>query len=122
MIGKGMLIYDGRCGFCARTAAWLRRRLPATYRIEASESIANLGELGLDRKQVDEAAYWIDPDGTRHRGHRAVLRALESAGGPLGLVAGLAKRRPIDRIAAGAYDLVARNRHRFAGSTDRCAD
>jgi predicted DCC family thiol-disulfide oxidoreductase YuxK len=122
MVGKGLLIFDGDCAFCARTAAWLRRHLPAEYRIEASQDLPDLQELGLDRKEVHEAAYWIEPDGTRHRAHLAIVRALELSGGLLGFIAKLGSVRPFDRIAAGVYDFVARNRHRLPGGTDRCAD
>jgi predicted DCC family thiol-disulfide oxidoreductase YuxK len=119
-VGKGLLIYDGDCGFCTRTAGWLRRRLPTGYRIEASQKLPNLEELGLDRKQVHEAAYWIDPDGTTHRGHRAIVRAVSASRGALGSMAGLITAWPFDPIAAGVYSLVARHRHLLPGGTDDC--
>lgn len=120
VVGEGLLIYDGDCGFCTRTASWLRRRLPQRYRIEASQKLPNLEELGLDRKKVHEAAYWIDPDGTTHRGHRAILRAVTKSRGALGSMAGIMKVWPFDPIAAGVYSLVARHRHLLPGGTDAC--
>jgi predicted DCC family thiol-disulfide oxidoreductase YuxK len=121
-VGKGLLIYDGDCGFCTRTAAWLRGRLPTGYRTCASQKLPNLHELGLDGKQVHEAAYWIDPDGTKHRGHRAILRAVEASRGALGPLAGAMKLWPFDLIAAGVYSVVARHRHLLPGGTDNhCA-
>src|SRR5687768_17462072 len=98
-IGRGLLIYDGDCGFCTRSAEWLRGRLPGGYRIAASQRVPNLEELGLDKRKVHEAAYWIDPDGTQHRGHRAILRAVELSGGALGSMSKTAKVWPIDPLA-----------------------
>ncbi|MGH2711041.1 MAG: thiol-disulfide oxidoreductase DCC family protein [Actinomycetota bacterium] len=118
-IGKGLLIYDGDCGFCERSAAWLRRRLPKGYEIQPSHRL-NLAELGLDRKNVHQAAYWIDPDGTQHRGHRAIMRAVESSGGILGQLARATKVWPIDPLASWVYGVVARNRHHLPGASDHC--
>jgi len=119
-IGEGLLIYDGDCGFCTRTAAWLRRRLPQGYRIQPSQRLASFEELGLDKMKVHEAAYWIDPDGRKHRGHRAIIRAVESSGGMLGPLSQAAKVWPLDPLASWMYGVVARNRHRFPGATDHC--
>jgi predicted DCC family thiol-disulfide oxidoreductase YuxK len=119
-IGRGLLIYDGDCGFCTRTAGWLRRRLPEGYRIEPSQRIEHLEDLGLDRAKVHEAAYWVDPDGRQHRGHRAIVRAVESSGGVLGPLSRVTKVWPLDPLASWVYEVVARNRHRFPGATDHC--
>jgi predicted DCC family thiol-disulfide oxidoreductase YuxK len=119
-VGRGLLIYDGDCGFCTRTAAWLRRRLPKGFEIQPSRRLYNLEELGLDRMKVHEAAYWVDPDGRKHRGHRAIIRAIESSGGVLGPISKIAKVWPIDLLASRIYGVIARNRHRFPGATDHC--
>lgn len=119
-IGKGVLIYDGDCGFCTRTAAWLRRRLPPGYETRPSQRLPNLEELGLDRRKVHEAAYWIDPNGRKHRGHRAIMRAVESSGGMLGPLSRLMKVWPFDPLASWVYGIVARHRHLLPGGTDSC--
>ncbi len=119
-IGRGLLIYDGDCGFCTRTAAWIRRRLPAGYEVQASQRLADLERLGLTRAQVHDAAYWIDPDGTRHPAHLAIARSLEAAGGVLRLAGRVMTVWPIERLAGWVYRVIARNRHRLPGSTDHC--
>ncbi len=119
-VGRGMLIYDGDCGFCSRTAAWLRRRLPRGYEIRASQRIENLGAFKLSRREVHEAAFWIDPDGRRHRAHLAIVRALESSGGFLGSFARLGRVWPFEPIAEWLYFVIARNRHRLPGAADHC--
>ena len=119
-VGRGLLIYDGDCGLCSRTAAWIRRRLGRGYEVVASQRIPNLERFGLTRRGVHEAAYWIDPDGTRHRAHRAMVRALEESGGILGFVAKIGRIWPFEPVAQWLYFLIARNRHRFPGASDRC--
>jgi predicted DCC family thiol-disulfide oxidoreductase YuxK len=118
-IGKGLLIYDGDCGLCSRTAAWLKRRLPAGYEVQPSQRL-ELEAFDLTRPEVHEHAYWIDPDRTQHRGHRAIARALEASGGTLGFLAPAMRVWPISPLAAWIYHLVARNRHHFPGASDRC--
>ncbi|RMH78140.1 MAG: DUF393 domain-containing protein, partial [Actinomyces sp.] len=75
-----MLVYDGDCGFCTASAHWIARRLPAGTPVVAAAD-ADLDGLGLSDHDVATAAWWIDPDGGRHRGHRAIARALVAAGG-----------------------------------------
>src|SRR5688500_13587157 len=108
-VEKGLLVYDGDCGFCERTASWLRRRLPDGYAVRPSQKL-DLDQLGLSRREVHEAAYWIEPDGTLHRGHRAVIRAFEAVGGTIGPLARLTKAWPIDSVASWVYGVIARNR------------
>ena len=119
-VDRGLLIYDGDCGFCSRTAAWIRRRLPRGYQVQASQRIENLDSFKLNRRQVHEAAYWIDPDGRHHRAHLAIVRALESSGGLMGSVARLGRVWPFEPLVAWLYDVIARNRHRFPGAADHC--
>jgi hypothetical protein len=74
----------------------------------------------LNQKQVHEAAYWVDPDRTKHRGHRAILRAVESSRGTLGPLAKVARAWPIDPLASWVYGVIARNRHHLPGASDHC--
>lgn len=119
-VGRGLLIYDGDCGFCTRTAAWLKRRLPRGHEVRASQRIADLDTFGLSRREVHEAAFWIDPDGRQYRAHLAIVRALESSGRVLGFVARLGRIWPFEPIAERLYFVIARNRHRFPGAADHC--
>ena len=119
-IGRGLLIYDGDCGFCSRTAAWIRRRLPRGYEVQASQRIEHLDAFRLSRRAVHEAAYWIDPDGRQHRAHLAIVRALEESGGILGFLATLGRVWPFELVAERLYFLIARNRHLFPGASDHC--
>lgn len=124
----GQLVYDGDCGFCTTTALWAGRWLPADTEIIAWQSI-DLDSINLSVDDVSTAAYWVEP-GRSFRGHEAVGMALAaaSANGELGWLgrascrigAILALAPPTSWLAAGAYRLVANNRHRLPGSTKSC--
>ena len=117
---KGLLIYDGECGFCTRTAEWLRKRLARDYGVRPWQGIEDLRALGLDEAKVQENAYWVDQHGRRHRGHLAVIAALEASGGLLGSLSRAGRTRPLEPLAAWIYKVVARNRRRLPGATTHC--
>ena len=111
-----LLVYDGKCGFCVRSARWIAARLPPTARVEPWQSL-DLEEVGLSRQQVEAAVWWIG-DGSnpqRYRGAEAIGRAL-IAGRGIWRVVGLALvQPPLLWIARPFYALVAANRHRLPG-------
>ncbi len=112
-----LLVYDGECGFCIRSARWIAARLPADARVEPWQSL-ELEELGLSRQDVEAAVWWIDGSGRdlrRFRGAEAIGRSLVSAGGAWGVVGLLIMHAPLCWLARPAYALVAANRHRLPG-------
>lgn len=116
----GRLIYDGDCGFCTASAAWFaRRRDPSEVAVDPWQAL-DLDRLGLTVQQVSIEAWWVDAAGHTHSGHRAVARALEALGGAWPLAGRLLRVRLVSWVAAPAYRLVARNRHRLPGSTAAC--
>lgn len=106
------LIYDGDCDFCKRCANWLAARLPAGVSILASQE-ADLAAVGLSEQQAADAAWWIDAEGTRHRGHRAIAESLRACGGSWARLGGLLILPGVSFLAAVVYELIARNRHRL---------
>ena len=109
-----MLIFDGDCGICNQSADWARAHLPAGTEIVPWQSIADLAALGLTVRDVETAAYWVDDDGTLHRGEAAASAVLRRAGGGW-RVAGAALGTPIVRpLARRVYYWVAANRHRLS--------
>ena len=115
-----LLVFDGDCGFCTASARWIEARLPSDGpQVEPWQSL-ELDELGLTEIDVTTAAWWIDDDGARHRGHAAIGRSLMAAGGLWGLVGRLMLVPPVSWLAAAVYAVVARNRHRLPGATDAC--
>jgi predicted DCC family thiol-disulfide oxidoreductase YuxK len=109
-----MLIYDGDCGICNQSADWARAHLPAGTRIVPWQSIDDLAGLGLTVRDVETAAYWVDDDGTLHRGEAAASAVLRRAGGGW-RVAGATIDSPFVRpLARRVYAWVATNRHRLS--------
>ncbi len=114
-----MLIFDGDCGFCTTSARWIEDRLPEGTAVEPWQAL-DIDALGLTEADVTTAAYWIDEDGTAHRGHRAIEFALKQAGSPwraAGTVIGLP---PFVWLAPVVYRLVAKYRYKLPGATDAC--
>src|ERR1700689_692530 len=77
------LIFDGDCGFCTTSARWAQRRFRHGEQAQAWQLLGGevLAGAGLSENDVREAAWWVDGDGVRERGHRAVGRALVAGGG-----------------------------------------
>lgn len=116
-----LLEYDGDCGFCTRSARWVERRLPAGSGVSVAPwQQLDLDALGLTSTDVSKAAWWIDADGTKRRGHRAIAAALRAIGGRWRLVGTVLDVPPVSWLAAPVYALVARCRDRMPGSTDGC--
>ncbi len=119
---RAVLIFDGDCGFCTTVATWAERRFSNGEAIAPWQVLGEHGleGLGLDESQAAEAAWWVDVQGNRERGHRAVGRALQAAGGAYRWAGWLALSPPTSGVAAGVYRLVARWRHRLPGGTPAC--
>ena len=112
-----LLVYDGECGFCIRSAHWIEARLPADARVQPWQSL-ELEELGLRRDDVEAAIWWVDGDGwgtRRSRGAEAIGRSLIAAGGTWGVVGRLIVHPPLCWLARPVYALTAANRHRLRG-------
>ncbi len=106
------LIYDGDCAFCKHCAVWIAARLPTGTPVLASQQ-TDLAALGLTPEQAADAAWWIDTDGQPHRGHRAIAAALQTCEGAWSQLGRVLTIPVISTLAAGVYELVARNRHRL---------
>ena len=112
-----ILVYDGQCGFCVRSARWIGARLPASVRVEPWQSL-DLDELDLSAQEAQTAVWWIEDHGTgirRARGAEAIGRSLLAAGGVWKLAGLLISRAPLLWLARPVYALVAANRHRLGG-------
>jgi predicted DCC family thiol-disulfide oxidoreductase YuxK len=117
-----MLVFDGDCGFCTRTAHWIAARWTQPAQAEAWQRLGpdGLDRIGLTERDVRSAAYWIDADGRVFRGHAAVAKAL-CAGTPRDRTLGaLLLTPPVSWLARRGYRLVARYRYRLPGATDAC--
>lgn len=113
-----LLVYDGDCGFCSSSARWIAARWsrPADVRAYQELDDPGLADLGLTRAETAAAAWWIDRDGRRWRGHLAVAHALMQARGWRRLAGRLIATKVMYAPAALGYWLVARYRHLLPGT------
>ncbi|MFZ4516032.1 MAG: thiol-disulfide oxidoreductase DCC family protein [Acidimicrobiia bacterium] len=119
MTSESVLLYDGDCGICTRLMQWTTRHAHKPFHaLDANTlSSAELAQWQLTEAEVRTASYWINADGHVFRGSAGIARVLGICGQPWAAV-GFAMRIPgITWIAAVGYRIVARNRHRFPGST-----
>ena len=117
-----MLVYDGDCSFCSASARWVAARWRGPERAVAWQHLSaeQLERLGLTLDEVRCAAWWVDGGGRRSRGHLAIARALRAAHGWPSVVGRVLLVPPFKWLAAGAYPVIARSRHRLPGGTPAC--
>lgn len=114
-----VIVYDGDCAFCALWIGRLERTLPVVPRTVPSHSV-DLDQLGLSGDDVANYAWLITPD--RHIAGGTILRKLLIHQPRLRLrfLGHLLGIWPIPLVADAVYRVVAKNRHRFPGSTASC--
>lgn len=116
ILARPVLIFDGACGFCTWTVDFIRYRLREPVVLVPWQRI-DVRELGLTRDDVERAAWWIDIEGKKHRGHEAVSRALTACRPPWRTV-GIVLSWPVMRgVSALLYRFISRNRRHLPGTT-----
>ena len=115
-----MLIYDADCAFCTVCARWAQQRLPLGIPVVGWQSIPDLAALGLTRHDVETSVWWIGVDGRPRGENRAVAACLGAMRRWWSPLAALLALPPLGWVAAPAYRLIARNRHRMPGATAAC--
>jgi predicted DCC family thiol-disulfide oxidoreductase YuxK len=117
---RPVLIYDGRCGFCRREAARLRRWVEGRVRLESFRDPGVIERHpGLTPEACEEAMQLIEPDGRIRSGAEAIAHTLRlrPALAPLGWLYHVPVLRQCFDLG---YRVVARNRFRLPG--EDCAD
>jgi predicted DCC family thiol-disulfide oxidoreductase YuxK len=117
-----LLVYDGDCSFCSSSAHWIAARWQGPEQAVAWQQLGavQLESLGLSLDDVRCAAWWVDRGGRAWRGHVAIALALRAARGWPSVVGRVLLVPPFRWLAAGAYPLIARWRHRLPGGTPAC--
>ncbi|MBM3674360.1 MAG: DUF393 domain-containing protein [Actinobacteria bacterium] len=117
-----VLVYDGDCGFCTRSARWISHRWADPAAIVAWQELGadGLRELGLSEAQVTDAAWWVGADGHPRRGHRAIAAAMAHATGWARIAGRLLAAPPLSWLGTVVYPLIARYRHRMPGGSPSC--
>ena len=115
---RPVLVYDGDCGFCTKSAR-LAARLPSRCEIVAWQH-ADLAALGVTAERAEYELLWVTPDGRVYGGADAVAMLLRDSGvlAVLGAVLGWPGVRS---VAHRLYRWIADNRYRLPGGTPACA-
>ncbi|GAA4834529.1 thiol-disulfide oxidoreductase DCC family protein [Saccharopolyspora rosea] len=113
-----VLIYDGDCGFCTRSARWAER-LPVRMRVLAWQE-ADLAAYRTTEDRARHEVLWVAPSGRVFGGAAAVAELLKRCRLPWRPLGWLLSA-PVVRTAADlVYRWVAANRSRIPGATPAC--
>lgn len=116
-----LLLYDGTCGFCARSVRFVLAREPAA-RAAAPDALRFATLQGAHGDAVRsrhpwlagvDSVVWVEGERVLVRAE-AALRVLAYLGGAWAALAAVGRLVP-RVLRDGAYDLVARVRYRLAG-------
>jgi len=115
---SGLLIFDGDCGFCTKTA-----RLFGDFAGDAAEvapwQALNLDDYGLTKQDCATAAFWVQ-DGVAYRAVDGFAKGLQVCKQPWPVVGKIMSVPPVSWVAKAIYPIVAKYRYRLPGSTDAC--
>ena len=119
---RGLLIFDGDCGFCTTSARFVSRWVDRRDRYDVRPwQELDLGSLGVTEADCIEAAQFVRRDGSVVAGHRAIAAGL-THGAPLWRPLGHLLTLPgVSQLAARVYAWVADHRYALPGGTAACA-
>ncbi len=119
---RGLLIFDGDCGFCTTSARFLSRWVDRHQRYDVKPwQQLDLAPLGVTEADCIEAAQFVRRDGSVVAGHLAIAEGLKH-GAPAWRPLGHALTVPgVSWLAARAYTWVADHRYALPGGTPACA-
>lgn len=116
---RPVLLFDGDCGFCTRSAELLRGlRVNADVVAWQHHDIARHGITPADAMA---AVQFVDADGRVASGHHAVTGVLRTGGRFWRLIARSLEAPGLTQLAARTYRVVAKYRYRLPGGTPACA-
>jgi predicted DCC family thiol-disulfide oxidoreductase YuxK len=116
-----VVLYDGNCRFCTRSAKGLARRFgPSKVSAVSFQDDGVLdGYPGVSYDACMKKMHVIDPEGRVYAGAAAVARVVRTVP-VLGLFAYLYHIPGVRQLAELAYSFVAKNRYKLFGKTDKC--
>jgi predicted DCC family thiol-disulfide oxidoreductase YuxK len=125
--GHAVLLFDGTCGFCARSVQFVLRHETRRCTLHFASLQSEFGtELRRNHPELErvDSVIWFEPGDARHPKvlavrSAAVFRVLHYLGGVWSVLATLGRLVP--RVIRDAmYDLVARHRQQLARGGPSC--
>lgn len=114
-----ILIFDGDCAFCTRSAGFITSRIKPSTQVRSSQSL-ELDRLGLTAEQCATAVQWVSDDQDIRSGAAAITAMLREANGGWVLLGRGGDLPGIRSVAALTYRIIAKNRHRLPGASAAC--
>lgn len=112
------LLYDADCGFCTRSAEFLKRRRPACDVVAQTPAV--LTGLNVDPARAATEIPFVDAAGRVTWGAEAIADALATTRGPWRLAGRALRTPPALALARPVYAWVASHRHELPGGTASC--
>lgn len=116
---RPLMLHDGDCGFCTRTAGMVVRL--GIDIDDASIQETDLAAYGIDPERALREMPFVTADGSVAYGHRAWAGVLATGPLPCRLVARVIVAPGVDRVSARVYRWVSENRFRLPGGTPSCS-
>lgn len=114
-----IFLYDGSCGFCARSVAWLAERGDGSVDFVPWQR-TDVTALGVTPEELERQAVLVTAEGRRLDGHMAVGECLRrSPARDTRLLGRLILEQPSREVARWVYRWVTQNRHRLGGPATR---
>lgn len=120
VLAPPMLVFDGDCGFCTRSAQWLVEHTGPRAAVVPWQSIP-LERWGLTEAECRAAVQFVTKSGEVLNGAPAIAGLLRTSRTPWPAVARMMAWPGISVLAAKVYAQVAAHRDRLPGATDQCS-
>lgn len=119
VIAPPMLVFDGDCGFCTRSARWLVDHARPRAAVVPWQAIP-LERWSLSEARCRAAVQFVTETGGVLEGAPAIAGLLSTSRAPWPVAARIMTTPPIAAIAARVYAQIAAHRDRLPGATDQC--
>ncbi len=117
---RPVLIYDGDCGFCQRSVAWLRRMVGERVEYEPSQRVA--GEFPqIPPERFAHAVQLVERDGSVSQAAEAIFRVLASVWWWRWLLALYRAVPGFAPLSEAGYRFIARHRGSLPGESGACS-
>ena len=114
----GLLLYDGDCAFCTKSAGWLERHATSNARVVAWQRV-DLAPLGLTAEDCAEVVQWV-ADGHRAAGPDAIAAYLQTSSRGWRTTGRVLAGPGSQHLAWPVYRWIARHRSQLPGGTPAC--